>query len=527
MATPEPPSDGRLAALLGAFTYASDLAFGLRFEDGLRACYIAMRLARELNLSADEQSTVYYTALLKDAGCTCWTSQLAEFWQGEEVEARKELLLYGAGSDIRRFGPWMLRHVGTELSAPAKVARMGQVAFKLKGHLSEGFATVCEVNARIARRLDMTEEVQLAIQAMFERWDGKGVPLGLQHEQTPIAARIIAGCFYFVPIKDMDGRDAARRFATESRGTLFDPAVVDAFLRVSEEPTFWDEVEDPAIWERVLALEPARARLLPGDAYLDDVANAFADFIDLKSPHTAAHSRRVAGLAASLADAMGCGQTDQDWVRRAALMHDLGLVAVPSFTLGRPDSVLATTEREQLRLHPYHGERVLARVPQLAPAAELVAAHHERLDGNGYYRGLKGAAIPLGARIIAVADGFDEATHERPGVPAISADAALTRLEMQSGVAFDPVVVQALRACIDETGGRRAPKRQAWPAGLTEREVEVLRLAARGLTRKQIGTQLVITEVTVRHHLEHIYNKTNTASRVAATLFAMENGLLT
>lgn len=526
MATSQPLVNGRLAALLGVFTYASDLAFGLRFEDGLRACYIAMRLARELNLRADEQATVYYTSLLKDAGCTCWTSQLAEFWQGEEVEARKELLLFGAGSDVRRFAPWMLRHVGTELSPPARIARMGQVAFKLKGHLSEGFATVCEVNARIARRLGMPDAVQAAIQAMFERWDGKGVPLGLKREQTPIAARIIAGCFYFVPIKDLGGREAARSFATESRGTLFDPAIVDAFLRISAEPEFWEDVEDAAIWDRVLAVEPAPARLFPGDAYLDDVANAFADFIDLKSPHTAAHSRRVAELAASLAESMGRPQSDQEWIRRAALMHDLGLVAVPSFTLGRPESELSAAESEQMRLHPYHGERVLARVPQLAPAAELVAAHHERLDGNGYYRGLKGAAIPIGARIIAVADAFDEATHDRPGVPGISARAALTRLEMQAGVAFDVDVVHTLRACLDETGGRRTPKRQAWPAGLTEREVEVLRLAARGLTRKQIGMQLVITEVTVRHHLEHIYNKTNTSSRVAATMFAMENGLL-
>ncbi|HKS92015.1 MAG TPA: HD domain-containing phosphohydrolase [Tepidiformaceae bacterium] len=517
---------GRLAEILGAFTYASDLAFALNFEDGLRACYIAMRLAQELGLTHADQQTVYYTALLKEAGCTSWTSELADFWQGDELEARKALFFDG-GSEMRGFAPWMLRHVGTQLSVPKRAARMGAVAFKMKGNIAEGFETVCEVNARIARRLDMTEEVQVAIQAMFERWDGKGFPLGLDHDRTPLAARVVAGCFYVVPIKDLHGRTAARNFMQDGRGSMFDPAVVDAFLRISSESTFWDELDDPAIWERVLAFEPAPVRLVPGDAYLDDLTNAFADFIDLKSTHTAAHSRRVSDLATSLAATLRCGQSDQDWIRRAALVHDLGLVAVPSFTLGRPESDLSTAEREQLRLHPYHGERVLARVPQLAPAAELVAAHHERLDGNGYYRGLKGTAIPLGARIIAVADAFDELTHDRPGVPAVSAPAALTRLEMQSRVAFDPDVVQALRACVDGTGSRPAVKRQAWPAGLTEREVEVLRLAARGLTRKQIGQELVITEVTVRHHLEHIYNKTNTSSRVAATMFAMENGLLT
>lgn len=518
-------TDTRVAEILGAFTYASDLAFGLKFEDGLRACYIAMRLAAELGLSVEDQRTVYFTALLKDAGCTCWTSQLAELWQGEELEARKGLFFEG-GSEMKNFAPWMLRYVGTQLPAPKRLARMGKVAMTMKGQMADGFAAVCEVNARIARRLGMTDEVQSAIQAMFERWDGNGVPLGLKRDEAPLAARLLAGCFYFVPIKDLRGRDAAREFARHGRGTMLDPAIADAFLDISSEAAFWDEVEAPDIWERVLALEPHPISRFTGEAYLDDVAAAFADFIDLKSPHAAAHSRRVASLAEEMATRLGCDTADTHWVRRAALMHDLGLVAVPSFTLGRPESSLGLTEREQMRLHPYHAERVLSRVPGLTAAAAIVGAHHERLDGNGYYRGLKGNAVPLGARIIAAADSFDELTHDRPGQPAIGEDAALTTFEMQSGIAFDSAVVAALRQCVTHESARRTPKRPSWPAGLTDREVEVLRLATRGLTRKQIGAELVITEVTVRHHLEHIYNKTGTSTRVAASMFAMENGLI-
>lgn len=516
----------RVADVLGAFTYASDLAFGLRFEDGLRACYIAMRLADRLNLALADRKTVYYTSLLKDAGCTCWTSQLADFWAGDEMEARRELLIYGAGSDIKRFAPWMLRYVGTGLTLPARVARIGDVFFNSKSFLHEGFLTVCEVNARIARRLGMDEPIQEAIQAMFERWDGKGVPHGLKGERTPLAARIIAGCFYFVPLKDLGGRDAARRFATESRGGLLDPGIVDAFLALADEDSFWEELEDAAIWERVRALEPGPVAFSSGPGYLDDVANAFADFVDLKSPHAAAHSRRVAALAEDVAKAVGCPETDVVWVRRAALMHDLGLVAAPSFALGRPESELTESEREQIRLHPYHGERLLSRVPSLAPAAGLVGAHHERLDGQGFYRGIRGPAIPLGSRIIATVDVFDELTHDRPGKPAVSEGAAMTTIEMQSGVAFDSAIVNALRTCLEHRGGRQAAKRQSWPAGLTGREVEVLRLAARGLTRKQMAAQLIITEVTVRHHLEHIYNKIDVTTRVGASMFAMESGLI-
>ncbi|MGH2632161.1 MAG: HD domain-containing phosphohydrolase [Tepidiformaceae bacterium] len=533
MEQPSRTGDGeRVAAVLGAFTYASDLAFGFPFEDGLRACYIAMRLADRLNLSPADRKTVFYTVLIKEAGCTCWTNQLAEFWQADEMEARRELLIFGAGSDLKRFAPWMLRYVGTQLALPARVARLGDVFFRTKSFLREGFDAVCEVNARIAGRLGMPEAVQLAIQSMFERWDGGGVPRGLRGTQTPIAARIVAGCFYFIPFKDLGGHEAARRFARDSRGTLLDPAVADAFLALSQEASFWEEVEAPALWDHVLALEPEPIEYSPGPAYLDEVAGAFADFVDLKSPYAAAHSRRVATLAESVAVALGCGDTDAAWIRRAALMHDLGQVAVSSFTLGRAESAMSESEREQFRLHPYHGERVLMRVPALQPAAAIVGAHHERLDGTGYYRGLKGTAIPLGARIVAAVDQFDELAHDRPGRRAMPPGTALTTLEAQAGRAFDPGVLHALRSCVQaetsQTGALRmhAHVRQVWPAGLTDREVEVLRLAARGQSRKQIAAELVISEVTARHHLEHIYRKAGVSTRVGASMFAMEAGII-
>jgi DNA-binding CsgD family transcriptional regulator len=222
----------------------------------------------------------------------------------------------------------------------------------------------------------------------------------------------------------------------------------------------------------------------------------------------------------------GCTREEATVVRRAGLAHDLGLVGVPSYTLNKPDDQLTHAEREILRLHSYHGERILASVPAVAPLAPIVGGHHERFDGGGYFRGLKGRDIPLGARIVAVANRLDELTHDAPGRTALSIDDALTVLARESGASLDGEIVAPVRRSLGATPIIPASAEAPWPAGLTDREVDVLRLASKGLTRKQIGDQLSITENTVRHHLEHIYEKTGTATRVAVTLFAMEHNLI-
>jgi HD-GYP domain-containing protein (c-di-GMP phosphodiesterase class II) len=207
-------------------------------------------------------------------------------------------------------------------------------------------------------------------------------------------------------------------------------------------------------------------------------------------------------------------------------MHDVGLAAVPSYTLDRPQEKLSQSEREILRLHPYHAERIFARVPALEPIVPLVASHHERMDGRGYYRNLSGEQIPVGARIIAAADAFDELTHETPDHPALEPERALAQLEDE---ADRGLWSGAIRALAEELGASApAPtRRQApQPAGLTEREVEILRMLARGKSRRQIADELVLSQHTVRHHLEHIYNKVGVGTRVAAALFAVEHDLI-
>jgi DNA-binding CsgD family transcriptional regulator len=242
------------------------------------------------------------------------------------------------------------------------------------------------------------------------------------------------------------------------------------------------------------------------------------------------HSRRVADLAGRIARRMLLPQDAVTLIHRAALVHDVGLVAVPSFILDQPREELTPVEWERLRLHPYHAERILARVPALAPLARLVAAHHERLDGQGYYRGLAGAEIPQGARIIAVADQFDELTHDTAGGPGYDPEEALQQMRGEVGRGLCPDAFQSLAEELGAPGlpplaSRKGHPRE-WPASLTDREVEILRLLAKGMSRRQMADRLVLSEHTVRHHLEHIYDKIGISTRVAATLFAVEHDLL-
>jgi HD-GYP domain-containing protein (c-di-GMP phosphodiesterase class II) len=520
------PAEHRVtvAEVLCAFAYANDLAFGLQLEDTLRSSYLAWRIAGELGVSGSERHDAYVTALLKDAGCTSWTTELASAWHGDEIAARRELLIFTPPGAMPPFVRWMREHVGRDEATFAKLRRYFAVLRTSGPLFREGFATTAAVATRIAERLGVSAGAQEALRSVFEQWDGSGYPNGQSGDSIPLVSRIVWPTFFLIPVHRVSGREAAVELAATMRGKAFDPAVADAFRRLAADEGFWAELESADIQAHVLALEPAAPTDGAGEALMDAASLAFADFIDLKSRHAAAHSRRVGAVSEQLARMMGCEAGAVAQIGRAGRMHDLGLVAVPTFILDRPAMSLSEAERDQHRLHPYHGERILRRVPAFAPLAEMVGTHHERADGSGYYRGLSGTNISLGARIIAVADRLDTLTHDRAGSEALPLEAALEAIGSEP---FDREVVRALSDAVGSgPQGPRVDVPRAWPAGLTDREVEVLRLVARGLSRREVARRLGITENTARHHLEHIYNKIGSANRVGATLFAMEHGLL-
>jgi HD-GYP domain-containing protein (c-di-GMP phosphodiesterase class II) len=296
--------------------------------------------------------------------------------------------------------------------------------------------------------------------------------------------------------------------------------VAEVFQRHGADLLRGIDAADP--WEVVLEVEPSPVRYISA-AELDRVARGFADMVDLKSSYTLGHSARVAELTERAAHSLGFADGAVADLRRAALLHDLGRVGVSSGVWEKPGA-LTRGEREQIRLHPYHTERILACSVVLEPLGRIAGLHHERLDGSGYHHGVRGAAIPVAARILAAADTFATATEDRPHRPARRPEDAADLLAGEAAAGrLDPDCVTAV---VEAAGQRPAPMRVSRPAGLTDREVEVLRLLARGLSNKEIAARLVVSRRTAEHHVQHVYRKIGVSTRAAAALFAMEHDLL-
>jgi HD-GYP domain-containing protein (c-di-GMP phosphodiesterase class II) len=303
----------------------------------------------------------------------------------------------------------------------------------------------------------------------------------------------------------------------ERAGGAFDPTIARRLADDAGEILALDD--ETSAWEQTLACEPTPWLALEGEA-IDRALAAMGDFADLASPYLVGHSRGVAELAAVAARRCGFDPADLVRVGRAALVHDLGRVAVPVRIWQKPGP-LTPDDWEQVRLHAYHSERVLARSPFLAGLAPVAGFHHERLDGSGYHRGAAAATLTRPARLLAAADAYHAMTEPRPHrapFPPGQAAEALAR-EAATG-RLDPDAV----AAVLEVAGQRVP-RMGRPAGLTEREAEVVALLARGLQTKQVARRLGISVKTADHHIQNAYAKIGVSTRAAAALFAMEQGL--
>jgi HD-GYP domain-containing protein (c-di-GMP phosphodiesterase class II) len=244
-------------------------------------------------------------------------------------------------------------------------------------------------------------------------------------------------------------------------------------------------------------------------------------FSDLASPYLSGHSAGVGRLAEAAARLCGFDTSEITAIRRAGHLHDLGRTAVDP-RIWAKEGALSAAEWEQVRLHPYHTERVLVRSPFLAPLAAIGRDHHERLDGSGYHRGIGAAMLPHSCRLLGAADAYQAKIEPRPYRAAKTPeDAAATLAERTRARTLDSDMV----AAVIEAAGHTAPRIER-PAGLTEREAEVIGLLARGMQTKQIARALAISVKTADRHIQNAYGKIDVSTRAAATLFAVEHGLV-
>jgi HD-GYP domain-containing protein (c-di-GMP phosphodiesterase class II)/DNA-binding CsgD family transcriptional regulator len=506
----------RLADLLAAVSVATDLGSGQEPEKAIRACLVATALARRMGIPEAEVPDVYYTALLRHLGCTA-TAHEEAYLGGDELVSRPAAERADFGSPREAFALLLQTGKGTGVGRVRYLARAMRAG---KQGDQAILGAVCEVGARLAERLGLGPEVRDGLYQSFERWDGKGAPQGLASDGICLPARLAEVAHQAVIFDRLGGPEAAVTVIRRRAGGWFDPGVAEAFARFGAD--IFNEIGSQDVWEAVLEVEPAPQRTI-GREGLDGLARALADMVDLKSPFMLGHSSEVADLSERAAGALGLAPGTVTDLRRAALLHDLGRVAVSNGIWEKP-ATLSTTEWERIRLHPYQTERILGRSRVLEPLARTAGMHHERQDGSGYHRGTSGAEVPAAARLLAAADAFQAMTQDRPHRPALAPEAASAALaeEARSG-RLDPECVRA----VIEAAGQPAPKvRTVWPASLSDREVEVLRLLARGLSNRAIAGNLHISPRTAEHHVQHIYTKIGASTRAAAAMFAMEHGLL-
>jgi HD-GYP domain-containing protein (c-di-GMP phosphodiesterase class II) len=513
------PARLRLADLLAALSVVTDLGHGQPPDDAMRACLLATRLADRLGLGAEDHAAVYYTTLLRYVGCTAYAHEEAALFGGDEIAARAASVSRDLG-DPRDIAAFFLFDVARN-RPPLRRARVVATALPSAARVTnELAASNCEVGAAMARRLGLGPAVQQALLQLYERWDGRGAPRKRRGEDLSLAIRV-AHVANLAAIADRTtGPAGAVAMVCRRAGGILDPAFAAAFAQHG--PALLAEVATADPWTAVLAIEPSPWHLIP-DAQLDEVARAFADMVDLKLPFTRGHSAGVAELAEAAARVMGLSAGEVAIVRRAGLFHDLGRVGIPN-GVWEKRGPLTESEWEQVRLHPYQTERILARSPALAPLARVAGMHHERQNGLGYHRQAAGASVPPAARLLAAADTYQAMTQERPHRPALvpAMAAAEVRAEVSRG-RLDP---EAVGAVLTAAGHRQIRKRVAWPAGLSDREVEVLGLIAHGASYREVARALTITPKTAEHHIEHIYTKIGVSTRAAAAMFAMEHELV-
>lgn len=509
----------RLAELLGGLSLACDLADGFAPEKVLRTTLLAMAIGERHGLRRADLHDTYYVTLFRYLGCTGFAHEETHWYgAGDDIAVRRTMALADGAQPLFTISR-IARGIGRSgpLAASAKaVARLLSDTAAVGKHAR----AQCETSIRLAKLVGLGERVQRALLHVCERWDGRGEPAQLAEESLDIVTRVYHAAEVLDLATTERGPDEALAQIAKRSGGAVDPAIAKTVAKYGQEILATAATARP--FEDFLDAEPA-PHAVADEARIDDVALAFAQMADLKSVYTLGHSSAVAAVAARVARSAGAGEDEARAVKRAGLLHDLGRVAVSNSVWDKTGK-LSVAEWERVRLHAYYTERVLWQAPALRPVAAIASAAHERLDGRGYHRALPASLTTLGGRVLAVADVYVALRELRPHRPAMSeAEARKTLLDEASSGRLDASLVRTLLDV--ETG--EAPKRGAWPKGLSDREVEVLRLVARGKTNKEIATALGLSPKTVQHHVAHVYDKIGVESRAAAAMFATEAGLLT
>lgn len=447
------PERIRLSELMGAFSHALDITEGQPPGHCVRCCWIGMHLGQAIGLDDASLWELYYTLLLKDLGCSSNAARICELYLTDDLQFKRNYKT--VGDSLPRALSFVLTHTGLKAGLADRFRRIFSVVRDADALAQELIATRCHRGAEIALMLRFPQGVADGILSLDEHFNGKGRPEGLAGPAIPLYSRIALLAQVIDVFHTQDGPQAALDEARLRSGRWFDPELVKAFETIATKPDFWEGLAADDLAARVHAIEPQVRQVVLDDDYLDDIAAAFGQVVDAKSPYTSGHSTRVAQYTDAIAGRLGIDAPARRWLHRGALLHDVGKLGVSNSVLDKAGS-LDAAEWDAVRRHAEYTESILGRFSGFAELARIAGAHHERLDGAGYPRGITADAIALKTRIITTADIFDAITAERPYRGAIPLDQALEMMRKTVGTALDPVCFDALCASAGKHGNLAA-----------------------------------------------------------------------
>ncbi|MEO8298352.1 MAG: HD-GYP domain-containing protein [Burkholderiales bacterium] len=441
-----PGAEGlQLSELIGALSHALDITEGQPKGHCVRCCWIGMHIGRQIGLAETELWALYYTLLLKDLGCSSNAARICELYLTDDLQFKHDFK--SVGDSLPQMLHFVFAHTGLSVGFSDRLRGVLNVLRNGPQIAQELIQTRCQRGADIARQLRFPEAVAEGIHSLDEHWNGGGKPERLAGQAIPLYARIALLAQVIDVFHTADGPQAALNEARSRSGQWFDPALVAAFEQVARTPGFWTMLGAAEIDQAVRALEPGTCRVPLDEDYLDDIAAAFGQVVDSKSPYTSGHSARVALYTDRIAGALGLSAGRRRWLRRGALLHDVGKLGVSNAVLDKPGK-LDADEWDAVRRHALHTEAILSRIGAFAELARVAAAHHERLDGGGYPHGLRGDQISLETRIITTADIFDAISAERPYRGAVPIPQTLEIMAATVGTALDPLCFEALKTVV-------------------------------------------------------------------------------
>ena len=404
------PHSMKMSELISALSHALDMTEGQPPGHCIRACWVGMQIGKAMHLDSRSLWELYYTILLKDVGCSSNAARICQLYATDDQQFKRDFkLVDGSITQVLNF---VLQHTGVRSGMAERFKNILSVMRNGTEWANELMQTRCERGADIARQLRFEEPIAQGIRGLDEHWNGGGKPYGLSGEQIPLYSRIallsqVVDVFFTGANSDASLAEIEKR-----KGSWFDPSIVDTFMHIADEH-FWQQLGHTELPEQIIQLEPAQHQVALDEDYIDEIASAFGQIVDSKSPYTAGHSERVALITELIAKQLGLPEDRCRWLKRGALLHDVGKLGISNSILDKPDK-LTDEEFETVKLHAQFTGEILSRIAAFKELADTAQAHHERMDGYGYPLRLKGDEISLETRIITTADIFDAITAARP-----------------------------------------------------------------------------------------------------------------